>query len=483
MIETRDAVIVSLVLFVAAVCTVVGVTLSERSLAFALSPMAVFAGVAFFAFVLAAMEGRQWPLLVVFLIAILIFSTAFRLDGQAGRTGFDLVSFARLGIFLAAFALGLRGLVGSYHVFLRSPGALLLAYWAWTFISAAYSNNPTYTLAASFGLLAWIFFGASMAERFSKAEILVTILLSCSIFVYVSWILFLFVPVLGQFYTGGEGRIVRFIGLAGQPNQAGQICAVYLLSLVSLFLSERRALDGRSQFLLWWFVVGGFLAVLALVLTQSRGSMGGLAAALIVLFLQRSRSLPVALMLAMAAVPIGVAIFVSMLNPLAQFGELLVGISRGGSAEEILTLTGRTTLWSFVWDRILETPIAGHGYGASAGVIAEGYTTRWGGQTVSAHNAFLQTLLDLGFVGGFLLVAVFVSSFVSMLKRPNDFKDAMFVFVFVVCLLESGISKAASAMCLIWVISLFCKESGDGLAGAPARRITTPVRSAGEVSP
>ena len=78
--------------------------------------------------------------------------------------------------------------------------------------------------------------------------------------------------------------------------------------------------------------------------------------------------------------------------------SLLDGASRSSDASEILTLTGRTELWGFVWSKILEAPFLGHGFGAADAVLSREW---WGppDSSVGAHNTWLQSLLMLGVVG------------------------------------------------------------------------------------
>ena len=77
---------------------------------------------------------------------------------------------------------------------------------------------------------------------------------------------------------------------------------------------------------------------------------------------------------------------------------ILDGASRSSDASEILTLTGRTELWGFVWDKILEAPFFGHGFGAADAVLSPQW---WGAPdaSVGAHNTWLQSLLIVGVVG------------------------------------------------------------------------------------
>jgi O-antigen ligase len=71
-------------------------------------------------------------------------------------------------------------------------------------------------------------------------------------------------------------------------------------------------------------------------------------------------------------------------------------------------LTGRTEIWSWVADRVLERPLLGYGYsGFWSGVSAAsaGLDQAMGGMIMYAHNGYLEVLLNLGIVGFALTLA------------------------------------------------------------------------------
>ena len=55
-------------------------------------------------------------------------------------------------------------------------------------------------------------------------------------------------------------------------------------------------------------------------------------------------------------------------------------------------------MWGFVWDKILEAPFLGHGFGAADAVLSPQW---WGAPdaSVGAHNTWLQALLIVGVIG------------------------------------------------------------------------------------
>jgi O-antigen ligase len=217
------------------------------------------------------------------------------------------------------------------------------------------------------------------------------------------------------------------------------------------------------------------LAIGALVLSQSRGSALALVVTALALATQRTRSIP----LMIACLALAAFSMFALPGLVHWLTQSLAGFSRGGALNEILTLTGRTHVWSFVVEKATESPVYGFGYGAGKNIILHGFRNPWGrGIGESAHNAFLQTLLDLGIVGAAAFSAIFVSAAVSFLARPVFLRDAIVVLVLVIGILESGVSNSIEALTPVWLLALFVgigpasSAAGDDpdLAGSRARR-------------
>jgi O-antigen ligase len=105
--------------------------------------------------------------------------------------------------------------------------------------------------------------------------------------------------------------------------------------------------------------------------------------------LRRQRSVGSMLVLASLCVAIGILMLTSV-------DTILVWSGRDP------TLTGRTLIWQVTWELIQQRPILGYGYGAfwleggePASVLQE--AVRWA--TPTAHNGYMDLLLELGFVG------------------------------------------------------------------------------------
>lgn len=74
---------------------------------------------------------------------------------------------------------------------------------------------------------------------------------------------------------------------------------------------------------------------------------------------------------------------------------------RDQSFEELAQLSGRTEMWTTIWNSFLESPWIGHGYfvsSASGEIFAWYVWTNW-----TAHNFWLQVLVSTGLIGGLML--------------------------------------------------------------------------------
>ena len=97
----------------------------------------------------------------------------------------------------------------------------------------------------------------------------------------------------------------------------------------------------------------------------------------------------------------------------------------GGGAIEMLTHDNRGIIWHEAMALITEAPITGYGYGRE--VLAETMTARFSTPLdkalfKQAHNIVLNQVLQIGVIGGVLILAVFaslLSCFTSMIRRDD----------------------------------------------------------------
>ncbi len=451
---------------VLAVAALGGIALTPYSTAFAMGP-AILLGLAGIGLgVIALIQGWRPAMGVLLGIALLVFASNIRgeVEGSpnAGQA-FDAASAAKLGLFALALVCGLGMLPRTLPRLLSRPGIFLSLFVAWATITAPLSLAPIYSLGMVFGMVAWLVFGAAVGERFEMTEIALVLMLALSAFLTGSLFMYFFVPELGQFFTLGAYRLK---GLASTPNEAAQMAAIFLICGVAYVMGGGAPRIARP----WmrpWLLVSAVMALAVLAMAQTRGAVLGLVCAVVAMAFQRLRLAWLGLFIALLLIPTIGAWVLASPDPQNFLSNEAAKLSRSGGTSELTSFAGRTAIWGFALDQIGNRPITGYGYGAGARVLVEKYATRWGETTGSAHNAFIQTTLDLGLVGGGLLVAVFAWSFVSLFRSPHPFRDGMFILVLVTCLLESAVSKAANAIVLIWMCSLFVRDEAPAAATGP----------------
>jgi|SRR5215211_1682273 len=141
------------------------------------------------------------------------------------------------------------------------------------------------------------------------------------------------------------------------------------------------------------------------------------------------------------------------------------------------TLTGRTVLWSLVWDMIRERPWLGYGYA--------GFWLGWEGPSAyiwritrdsvpQTDNGYLDLWLDLGLLGVSLFALQFLQAFgralawVRWTKATEDLWPPMFLaFILLLDLTESAILKQNSLAYILYVAVVFSVSMRRGLPTLP----------------
>jgi O-antigen ligase len=124
-----------------------------------------------------------------------------------------------------------------------------------------------------------------------------------------------------------------------------------------------------------------------------------------------------------------------------------------------LTFTGRTALWSFVWELVQKRPWLGYGYEAlwsSHNSETESIWLALAWEAPNSHNAFLEVLLGLGFLGFFLLAVHILINFLKgiTLIYQTGRLDYFLVVMLIPLILFSGLTEAyfISRNSIYWVL-------------------------------
>lgn len=357
----------------------------------------------------------------------------------------------------------LCGLYGLYHLprtgdqLVRFPGAFCLLFGVWALATVPFSIDAAYSFGACVALWCMMLFAPAVLQQLGERRLVLATIVALLLYLGVSWIVSFLFPEFGRMEYVGANREMKFrLGGLNHPNGLGRQAALAVAMLL---------VAGTARYVKWKVLLLPLaFAVITLLFTDSRTSMLAMCAAAMVLYVRKAKPSVVAF----SACTVGaVFCFAVLLISLGfvdfQFERLLTGASRSNDAAEITSLHGRTFLWQFAIDKIFMSPVFGYGFGCSRFVIVSEHSF----VTRHAHNLLLNVMLEVGFIGGLLLIAMFLRQFWDMLFRPNSFPDAVTALVLVGGLGDLIMFNAMpKSQTLMWLIALFWRQ----LAGSTSER-------------
>jgi O-antigen ligase len=232
-------------------------------------------------------------------------------------------------------------------------------------------------------------------------------------------------PDLGRSF-GNDGTMY-WTGVTENKNELGMICMVFgLASLACIVDLYKQQANKRRTGLL---IAHGIIFVMALWLIHIANSATSLACLLIGSTLLIATSMRVflqkpALVNLLVAALLGVGV-----------SSLFLGVGSGlvSNLGRNSTLTGRTELWSHVL-QLVDNPIFGTGYESFwVGARQEAMRGFAGPGINQAHNAYIETYINLGWVGlsllGFLIVSSYQKIIASLRRNPEQARLGLAYFV------------------------------------------------------
>ena len=430
----------------------------------------VFAGA-----ILVVIAAARWPseTMSACVFAILIASTKFRLrDPTLSLSGaIDSQIMLELGLFacvgLALFVVT-RGPAFVWRALSTSEMALC-AYTIVAFASVAWSGDRDLTLIRAWQLATTLAFAIVLLRVFAPRQALRA----------VAWPLLTYAvgfAVLAKLFPFAKGTQVDFLGIhrfswfAVHPIDAATFVALGILFVaVELLFAEAPLRLRLFRVPLWLYLIP---LSTVLIVTHSRGPLLACVAAVGIVAVRR--------MVGVLAGSLGVAallmIAVVMFNGGETVGRMLTGVQasqnpaarllfRGQTTEEIASFTDRDQVWSLAEELIANRPVAGYGYQGSRSYLLA--VVPW---AAYAHNALLQTLLDLGIIGTLLLWLPFVrTAFVGSINDPRLDPDTL------------ATRGVALTIVLFLLVSSFSSESFAAAPGYQTALLFTCILAAEQV--
>lgn len=355
-----------------------------------------------------AVLSQQHPRLALsasFLV-VLIAGTKFRTRDAAASL--DASLDLQIVVEIALFALVGVGVVAVWLVEetrrrLTKAEALILGYAAIAVLSTAWSVAPALTLVRATQLLILSALAILAVRVLAPPAVLWTACAAVAVYVLVCAGLAATFPWTAAAYYDEDS--FRFAWFSIHPVEAGTLAAIGALGMLSASVGGPPRVARRVLGIpLPWYAMA---LVVVLVLTNSRGPLLAFVAGVGMLLLMRVQSsvrVAVVLITASAAL-IAIALAPDVRPWLASLANQDSAISRllfrGQTADTVLELNGRLGLWGDLRPAIAAHALIGYGYQASRSVVLD--AASW---AAYAHNALLQTVLDLGIVGTSALVAL-----------------------------------------------------------------------------
>jgi O-antigen ligase len=265
-------------------------------------------------------------------------------------------------------------------------------------LSIIWSASPDVTFEESVTLSGSSLFGLYLASRFSLEEQLRLLAYTLGLAIVMSIAFGVGLP---QYAIMGGIHEGAFRGIFIHKNTLGSRLALSAPLFLILGLSSRR----------YRALCMGFVGVSAALLVPARSTAGAINLLFIICLSQFLKLfkwryvliIPILSFLLAVGVVVGTAI-------VGNFDAILLGLGKDP------TLTGRTILWSVVWEKIQQHFWLGYGYEGfwPTQVHPGSYVWRatdW--NPTHPHNGFLTIWVDLGLIG----VILFATGLVSALRR------------------------------------------------------------------
>lgn len=125
-----------------------------------------------------------------------------------------------------------------------------------------------------------------------------------------------------------------------------------------------------------------------------------------------------------------------------------------------ITLSGRTPLWTTLWDFIQKKPMLGYGYGSFYSGSAREANLLWqihDWKPVHSHNGYIQLVLNSGFIGLIIFVLGYVSCLFNSLFKYLLSKEPQMLWVFLFLMYNVFLNFTEVSFFTgsnIWIISI-----------------------------
>lgn len=355
-------------------------------------------------------------------------------------------------IYLAALGLGIASWRQILAAAWREKGIVALVVLA--MLSPLWSDTPLDTLQHALTIALTTLIGAA-AVRLSQRQVMLTAAAAFATLLALSLLTPLIDPAQATYDQGVY--IGAWRGIQGDKNALGPLAAQSVMLLGALSLA-----DARPRWR-WCFGLTAGIALMLLILSFARASVIALVVGVVVYLVmttQRAGLRPaptIAGVLVIVLAVLGMLIKpAQVLNPTAAASDVQTTV------QQMPTLVGRTVIWGQVAERIAPRPLLGYGYNTFWALPDRNVHHETGEIAGSAHNGYLEFLLDLGIVG----LMVFAAQAAILIRRTYHAPD-VWPLVFITILLVNALASSLLMENLpYWILYVYCSLSACSRASS-----------------
>jgi hypothetical protein len=375
-------------------------------------------------------------------------------------------------------ALEVAGLIVLFRRRLRLPlvvkeNKCLFAFYLFWIASITWSDYPVITIKRLVKDLGNVIMILLLLTEASPVQALRAAFTRCAyIGIPLSVVLVKYYPDLGRVYAGYNQSDLMHVGVALHKNTLGSLAMVSALFLLWDLFDSRphaRTLAQRAALL-----SRGLVLAMCWYLLRVANSATSLLCAVLASLLLVAFRIPVLKRLTPRLEPYGLATMLVLffLDSLLNLKELVVlGLGRD------MTFTTRTDIWPIV-TRFAENPLVGAGFNTfwAGSRLVELHRFDMIGGIIQAHNGYLETYLNGGWVAiGLLALLFFVAHRRIQHELALDTPESLVRLIALLVALLYNFSEASfNKVSLVWLMTLFAVMR-YGPVSAPRATVPGPA--------
>lgn len=368
------------------------------------------------------------------------------INGGPSISSFDLSAVRNVNYLIYLVIFFLLFLRWKKVILLLKKDKYIWIFTSFVFCSFLWSELPNDSLAGGVTAIGATAYGLYLATRYTVKEQLKLLSWAYILIILLSLLFAITLPKYG-FMSGIHEGAMR--GIYTHKNQFGLMMVIGSIVFLIRALGKHKLLG--FNWLLWLFFA---ISVAMIALSRSTTSIVNLILVVSLLFVYRTFRWRYEILIpsALAALFIGFVSFVLVTNN-TEF--ILTSMGKD------TTFTGRTDLWSLVWDMIQQKPWLGygikgfwHGLDGPSQYVQLGLRVKT--KVVYAHNGFLDLWLTVGIVGVIIFAVGLVMSVLKALSwiRLSNSIESLWPLIGLTYILLANATESPILLFnnLLWVI-------------------------------